>query len=481
MEKRDWHIAVAATVGMAFWWPMLRNSIVGFLLAPDLVGEDWGRFALGVFLCLVVVFVAIGLGAGRHGSRLSSLVVFAPCLAASVSGLFLVSGLAEVRVAAMAVALTLACSYTVLPLAWAVLVIAQFGSFPKRMLLVLAASYAASFVVGYLSYAPEPWNFVRPVGAPLFSAAAWLYGCRAGGIALDRAMRGGAPQPSPSFSFWSGSSSLYLLVLVIFLASSVATGFINLGTASYVPSANTLVRDTLNVVVTLSIIAIIAASRQLERVKLTLMAVLIVLLFFGIFLATLFQQSWFTVGVGLVQTSKSCFSLLLFMLVVLEGAGCGSCVRPILLKFVLPTAASTCISYLVVPFAARELGVAYSDFWGILSLLLGFLLGMILFGFLFSIVVRYLPGMDRLEREKGRPESELMAAAMRQAYGLTEKESEVLALLLEGNTYKKIATLLFVSDSTVQSHAKNIYRKVDVHTKQQLVDRAVALREQLGL
>lgn len=481
MEKRDWHIAVAATVGMAFWWPMLRNSIVGFLLSPDLVGESWGRFALGVFLCSVAVFVAVGLGAHRRGGRLSSLAVMAPCLAASVSGLLLVADPADAQVAAIAVALTLACAYTVLPLAWAMLVIAWFGDSPKRMLLVLAASYAASFVVGYLSYAPEPWNFVRPVGAPALSAAAWLYGRRIGGIVLEQSGRDSASRTARSAPLWDGKSSLYLLVLVIFLAASVATGFINLGSASYVPSANTLVRDTLNVVATLSIIAIIAASRHLERIKFTLMVVLIILLFCGIFLATLFQQSWFTVGVGLVQTSKSCFSLLLFMLVVLEGAGCGSCVRPVLAKFVLPTAASTCISYLIVPFAARGLGVAYRDFWGILSLLLGFLLGVILFGFLSSIVVRYLPGMDTPEREEGQTESELVAAAMRQAYGLTEKESEVLALLLEGNTYKKIATLLFVSDSTVQSHAKSIYRKVDVHTKQQLVDQAAALRERLGL
>ncbi len=245
---------------------------------------------------------------------------------------------------------------------------------------------------------------------------------------------------------------------------------------------NTLVRDTLNVIVTLAIIALIAASKSLERVKFTLVVVLIVLLFSGIFLATLFQQSWFTVGIGLMQTSKSCVSLLLLMLVLLENSRSDASMteRSLLLKFVVPTLASTFISYLVVPLIAEGLGLAYSDFWGVLSLLLGFALGVFLFVFLSSLVIRYLPGATSSSETSLGSEApagpDATAGAMREVYGLTEKEAEVLALLLEGNTYKKIAALMYVSDSTVQSHAKSIYRKVDVHTKQELVDRAMELR-----
>lgn len=149
-----------------------------------------------------------------------------------------------------------------------------------------------------------------------------------------------------------------------------------------------------------------------------------------------------------------------------------------LLKFVIPTTVSSFISYLVVPLLAQAFGVSYSDFWGVLSLLMGFLLGVFLFSFLSSLVIKYLPRMELAPEEMAGTEG--VARAMQQTYRLTEKETEVLALLLEGNTYKKIASLLYVSDSTVQSHAKSIYRKAGVHTKQELVDRAASMRESLA-
>ncbi len=491
MEKEERNILIVATLGMAFWWPLLRNSIVGFLFSPSRVPEPWAHGCLWLFLAVSALVacggvLALGSERGRRiiAGRGSAALVLAPCVAASVLGLLLVAVPAAGEAALVAAdAVILACVYGALPLGWCTVLLRWFGPFPKRLLLVAATSYGASFLVGYLSYTPDPLNLVRPVGAPLLSAVAWLYCWRDGngGSKGRAAVSDGAGETAavPGMARADGRS-LYGLVLVMFLVSSVATGFINSGTASYDPSPHTFVRDTLNVVATLSIIALIAASKSVERIKFTLIVAIVVLLFGGIFLATLFRQSWFTIGVGLIQTGKSCFSLLLFMLVVLEGAaGPAAAGRSLLLKFVLPTIASSLISYLIVPLAAEALGVAYNDFWGVLSLLLGFSLGVFLFGFLSSLVIRYLPRVE-LTPAPGQTEAVVLAGAMARAYGLTEKEAEVLGLLLEGNTYKKIAALMYVSDSTVQSHAKSIYRKVDVHTKQQLVDRALALRDRPG-
>lgn len=489
MEKGERNIFIVAVFGMAFWWPMLRNSVVGFLLSPDRVGEAWGHCGVCLFLVLAAI-AAIGMALSPGRERLFSVPLplaaavglLVACVLASVLGLLLVESPVPARGAlVIANVVVLAAVYVALPIAWGALLLEMTASSPKRLLLVMSASYAVSFLVGYLSYAPVPWNLIRPVGAPLISGAAWFC-CRMMAAKRAGCCIASSPAVPPSREGASSIRSLYVLVLVIFLVSSVATGFINSGTASYAPSMNTLVRDTLNVIVTLAIIALIAASKSLERVKFTLVVVLIVLLFSGIFLATLFQQSWFTVGIGLMQTSKSCVSLLLLMLVLLENSRSDASMteRSLLLKFVVPTLASTFISYLIVPLIAEGLGLAYSDFWGVLSLLLGFALGVFLFVFLSSLVIRYLPGATSSSETSLGSEApagpDATASAMREVYGLTEKEAEVLALLLEGNTYKKIAALMYVSDSTVQSHAKSIYRKVDVHTKQELVDRAMELR-----
>ena len=51
---------------------------------------------------------------------------------------------------------------------------------------------------------------------------------------------------------------------------------------------------------------------------------------------------------------------------------------------------------------------------------------------------------------------------------LTKREKEVLQLLIDGNTCKEVAQLLFVSFETVKTHRRNLYYKLDVRTGVQL-------------
>ncbi|MGI8680226.1 MAG: response regulator [Jatrophihabitans sp.] len=61
--------------------------------------------------------------------------------------------------------------------------------------------------------------------------------------------------------------------------------------------------------------------------------------------------------------------------------------------------------------------------------------------------------------------------------GLTQRESEVLALLVAGMSNKAIAAKLVVSDDTVKTHLRGVYRKLDVGDRGGAV--ATALREGL--
>lgn len=56
------------------------------------------------------------------------------------------------------------------------------------------------------------------------------------------------------------------------------------------------------------------------------------------------------------------------------------------------------------------------------------------------------------------------------SYGLTAREREVLGLASCGYTSTYIAKELFVSDNTVRSHLKGIYRKLGVSSKSELID-----------
>ena len=62
-------------------------------------------------------------------------------------------------------------------------------------------------------------------------------------------------------------------------------------------------------------------------------------------------------------------------------------------------------------------------------------------------------------------------------YHLTEQERRILKMLVEGHHYKTAAYELGTSRSTVAFHLKNIYEKLQVHSKTEAV--AKALREKI--
>lgn len=54
---------------------------------------------------------------------------------------------------------------------------------------------------------------------------------------------------------------------------------------------------------------------------------------------------------------------------------------------------------------------------------------------------------------------------------LTNKENEILGLLIKGKSYQKIADQSFVSIDTIKYHIKNIYRKLQVNTRHEAVEK----------
>jgi len=74
----------------------------------------------------------------------------------------------------------------------------------------------------------------------------------------------------------------------------------------------------------------------------------------------------------------------------------------------------------------------------------------------------------RLFRHRVRPRAD---------YGLTDREREILHLLVEDHTQKEISEKLFISPHTVDTHLRNIYAKLQVHSRSGAIVKA--LRERL--
>ena len=76
-----------------------------------------------------------------------------------------------------------------------------------------------------------------------------------------------------------------------------------------------------------------------------------------------------------------------------------------------------------------------------------------------ALVERYRENEDSIEQR---------CARAARAFDLTRREEELLGLLLEGKTRSEMARQLYVSNDTVKTHLRNLYRKTGVSGKAEL-------------
>ncbi|HCY89396.1 MAG TPA: DNA-binding response regulator, partial [Chitinophagaceae bacterium] len=77
-----------------------------------------------------------------------------------------------------------------------------------------------------------------------------------------------------------------------------------------------------------------------------------------------------------------------------------------------------------------------------------------------SVATQVLKMFSSMNNEKGED------------YNLSEREKHVLQLLVDGYSYKMIASEMFISIDTVRSHIKKIYEKLHVNSKSEAVAKA---------
>ena len=97
-------------------------------------------------------------------------------------------------------------------------------------------------------------------------------------------------------------------------------------------------------------------------------------------------------------------------------------------------------------------------------------------------LILWLRLLARDGREEARKQGDAAStcAFLRERHGLTERESEVMELLARGYTQKRIAEELNLSISSVQTYAKTLYRKLGIHSRQELIDLATQAETRAG-
>ena len=83
-------------------------------------------------------------------------------------------------------------------------------------------------------------------------------------------------------------------------------------------------------------------------------------------------------------------------------------------------------------------------------------------------------GVDGIYPQRGiegaSDEQEEAVRRLSSQYDLTQRECDVMRLLSKGHTQKRIAQDLGLSINSVQTYAKSLYRKMGVHSRQDLID-----------
>lgn len=198
--------------------------------------------------------------------------------------------------------------------------------------------------------------------------------------------------------------------------------------------------------------------------------------FLGVVLLALPSPELISFGSDIITTLRVMIECLLLILVIMiasqehmHAMGLAG------LFFILPTGCSILLRNVAAPLITS----AWSESF------LGFLPALVLFVTLFMLFSQYSfsnrasfnayfnpPIVDRNEIRNHALDD------LCRDRGLTQREREVLELIAQGYTMKACAEKLVVSLDTIRSHCKSIYRKLDVHTKQEIISYISRFEEQ---
>jgi DNA-binding CsgD family transcriptional regulator len=235
--------------------------------------------------------------------------------------------------------------------------------------------------------------------------------------------------------------------------------------------------DVISIAFTLLIFVIVLLSNWNWRTSILLWLVLSLFFFAGLFVVAILGLSLNDMGTHIIIPARTLLSFYLWLVLVLETKNRRASMVLALTVFYFGTElASAVVSYVVMPSFATQLS-ALSDGYGI-AITIGVMFVLIVSSLLFLGIILLKREETGYESEKvvveaGAGQERLTLDICRgliPAYGLTTREAEIMALIARGHSVKKIAEVLTISPTTVQSHSRSLYRKLDVHDRQQIID-----------
>ena len=479
---------VLAIIGMALFWPLLRRNVLFHVLG----GHDASLTGMTPLFCLylacltaLVVLVVYRCKHNRDitlNNRNALIAIFsAQALLKVISCTLQLEGVVA-TIAAVADALLFPAVFVSLTLLWASYVCKLSLS---RAAIVSVGGFILSFLIQQIGWLPRPVPEIITAFLPVISLGILVILNEIAGSGKIAAENTAATSVETPTSFTWHSDRAIIVLMLSLLASSVLRGVVNGGVDSALASPP-LTQDILSIVYSGIFLGFMATPVAHKRKLSMIWPLTMVVLFAGILLMMLFGSGHDSLGSAIMMMGRTCLSVLLWLLLV--GEVHQTHVNPIFVFsccFLGCDILSSLLGYLIVPALVSLAGIDAANLAPALAA--GMALVMMaasVFAFTAPAFAEKTGSSDSTPSVPGIPDTSASDKSslpqtdplqhnldsISATYFLTEKESEVAALLAAGNSQKRIAEELGISIGTVQTHLKNIYRKLNIHTRQELID-----------
>lgn len=474
MGKRQ---TVFALAGMTFTWPLLRTSSTGALLLAASEAIPWALDCYCLFVIAGLLLALAGVAFAPSLQRLfldTPLVLAAGALSLASNGVVALSlGLQELHPLVLVLGtLGFALSVPVLIVGWALAVTCGMARCYQRCALCLCVSFSASFVLSAVQYLPFPTGLMLPLVCPLASALLFMkaFPSEDPGTArplprnTERLLAALKRLPWATLALFVVTMLLGCMFMAIFRSNSMGPRDVGLGMA----------RDATTAVLAAFIALIVMRLRKGPRTFRTIWVVIFSMLCLGPLIVMVSRDALCaTFGIALASAPRACLSFFLFFYLSFTTAERG---LPATLTFsavFLPSnALSDALSFAFAPMLSSALSADYAALLQPIAFVVSAVTFVLFIGFSGKMALE-MPSCDGSGAVTGGVASgscgEIASRLFVEA-GITERESEVIRLIAEGNSYKATAQQLHITEGTVQSHIKRIYGKLNVHSRQELID-----------
>lgn len=483
-----------ALCGLSFLWPYYQRAFFRVTLFHQLGDRSLAYFGLflGAFLVGSLVFVVFYRRLGDRLAASGKAVSLAAACVSIVSTVYLSGLVAPSMAGSLAVALgclaTLgyAGSLLAVSMLWMILlirVVYQKGLF--HAVSVFAGSSILGFLLSPTFVASSlSMGFMPVFGILAAGGCAWV---ECGLLSDDGDSQQCQPlSQAPYIKAWVAPLAAYLL-----FSLSHAVGFAN-GTSREVHISDGQLMAAPSsfvdyaVFLVFSAVILIAAVRswrgsQRYQEKATFwiasMGVSIGL-FFGLFFADALVDPAFS-AFSVMSAISPCFPILLaFIALLMTYQNRLSPLQSFGLFFFSMLAIEKLLAYIALPPIIESMGAFTPEVSRIIDVVIGAvsLVAILVFfvkfcqedtlRMLFSASDKRASSLDEPDGSSHRAS----CLALAHEHGLTKRELDILGYLAAGYSAKRIGEMLFISERTVQTHTRNIYKKLDVHTRQDVID-----------